>query len=201
MVLGELRHLLTPAELRAFLAVYGGQQLRFAKSRAIPGRLAEVVGEPAARRLVERFHGEAPYIPLDAAEQRRRRDIEICARAAMGGAQDYREGREAVSETLERVAEIVGRPGLAGMCALWGGTRWYVAANPSAALVALVGDVLAAKLAAEFAGETLELPVVDVAAARRIEARRLRDEGQTLIAIAKVLGVSRATVLRDVAQE
>lgn len=105
--------------------------------------------------------------------------------------------------TLEEIAAIVGTPGAKAMCAIWGGQRFYVPKQPApgSPIVLLLGELLVQRLAARFGGDYIELPRPDVATARRVEARRLRDENFNLGEIAARLGVGRRRVFQILADE
>lgn len=86
MIIDELRALLSEEQLRAFLACYAGNDVRFRKrdDGASFAQLERVVGREAASRLRARFAGECVYIPREWAGQRERRNTEIVARIAAG---------------------------------------------------------------------------------------------------------------------
>jgi hypothetical protein len=107
----------------------------------------------------------------------------------------------APSGTLDELAAVVGRAGAKAMCCMWGGQRLYVPKQPRGALVELLGELLADRLAREFGGDYLDLPQPDIAAARRIEAQRLRNERFTLNEIATRLGVGQRRVRQILAGE
>jgi hypothetical protein len=99
---------------------------------------------------------------------------------------------------LDDLASVIGTPGAKALCSVWGGRRLYIAQEPSAdsAIVELLGELQAAKLAARYGGERIELPLPDVAAARRVEAQRLFEEGYSIAGIAAELNVTRAWARR-----
>jgi DNA-binding NarL/FixJ family response regulator len=91
-------------------------------------------------------------------------------------------------------------PGAKAMCSIWGGLRYYVPKQPSATLVELLGELIAARLVCDFGGDYIDLPVPDVPAARRVEARDLLANGYSASEVAKRLGVSLRTVRRFIAE-
>jgi hypothetical protein len=99
--------------------------------------------------------------------------------------------------TLAELADVIGMPGAKALCSMWGGQRLYIRRTPSAdsALVALLGELLVGRLAARYGGDRIELPVPDVAAARRAEVLRLlRSEHLLLREIATRVGLSERRV-------
>jgi hypothetical protein len=95
---------------------------------------------------------------------------------------------------LHELAAVIGMPGAKAVCSMWGGTRWYVSREPSIALIELIGEQMAARLCARFAGEELLLPVPDLAAARRGEVLRLHSEHLLCKEIAKRVGLTERRV-------
>jgi len=99
---------------------------------------------------------------------------------------------------LDELVTLIGRPGALALCALYGGSRLYVPAEPTAThpLVVLLGDLLVGRLAARYHGAAIEIPRPPIAEARQAEARRLRAEGLTIREIAGALDVNERTVWR-----
>ena len=93
---------------------------------------------------------------------------------------------------VDELAALIGRPGALAMCSVWGGSRFYVPRSPASgsAIVALLGELQAAKLAKHYAGGFIDLPAPPVAEARRIEAKRLRAEGYLMREVAERLDIS-----------
>jgi hypothetical protein len=106
-----------------------------------------------------------------------------------------------VSVTVDQLADVIGRPGATALCCVFGGTRWYCPINPppDSPIVVLLGSIMAANLAAIYGGCEIDVPMPDVAKARRAEALRLREVGHTVREIATALGVSERSVFRMLA--
>ena len=100
------------------------------------------------------------------------------------------------TETLQRLAELVGGPGYKALCCFCGGQPLYVPKTVpvDGGLVELLGERIVARLVSEFGGDTVHVPLPDAAAARRAEAKKLADQNYTSVEIAKRLGVDRSTV-------
>jgi hypothetical protein len=100
------------------------------------------------------------------------------------------------SQTLYELAAVVGWPGAKAMCAWWGGQRLYVPkqAPRDGPLVELLGEVLATRISDRFGGDYLELPMPDVAAARRTEVRRMVAASYSTSEISRALGITQRRV-------
>lgn len=101
--------------------------------------------------------------------------------------------------TFDALASVIGVPGARAMCCVWGGRRYYVPRRPSAALIELLGELMAARLVCDFGGDYVELPVPNVPAARRAEARELLAGGHSANEVAERLGISLRSVRRFIA--
>ncbi len=69
-----------------FLAIWGGQSLRFPKRPAgtFYDKLLRVVGPVAAEALRREYAGQTCYVPTDAGAERAQRNVEIVVRLASG---------------------------------------------------------------------------------------------------------------------
>lgn len=86
MILDELQDLLGVVAAQRFIDVFAATVVTVPKhpTGAFFGRLVQLAGPEAAERLRLRFAGETIYVPLNVADERKRRDDEIAARLAAG---------------------------------------------------------------------------------------------------------------------
>ncbi len=106
------------------------------------------------------------------------------------------------ADPLNDLADVIGRPGALALAAVAGGGRLYVPTSPVAGswLVRLLGDMQVARLVDRFGGDTLELPLPPVAAARSALVHELRAENYSVDEIADRVGLCRRSVFRILAE-
>ena len=106
------------------------------------------------------------------------------------------------ADTLDQLADVIGRPGALALAAVAGGGRFYVpmAPSPGSWLVDLLGDMQVARLVARFGGDTLDLPLPPVSAARAALVREMRAENYSVDEIADRVGLCRRSVFRILAE-
>lgn len=111
MILDELQDVLGAALYRRFVNVFAATVVTFPKAPDGPffAELVRVVGADAAERVRLHFAGSKVYIPRDAADERKRRDMEIIDRINSGEtpesiARTYRLVTRVSIRTVQRIA-------------------------------------------------------------------------------------------------
>jgi Homeodomain-like domain-containing protein len=94
------------------------------------------------------------------------------------------------SGTLDEIAALIGRPGALALASSCGGKRVYFSSPPLKA-IELLGEIVIARLANEYRGEPVDIPLPPLPEVRRAEARRLRAQRLSIPEIADQLGISR----------